>query len=80
MSDNDTALSPQSLVAMSGAYWRSCTLHAGVALDVFTPLAEARPRPRTWPDAWAAMRAPWPCSCTPSAPWGCSPGRARPSP
>jgi len=33
------ALSPQSLVAMSGAYWRSCALHAGVALDVFTPLA-----------------------------------------
>jgi len=26
---------------MSGCYWSACTLHAGVELDVFTPLAEA---------------------------------------
>lgn len=35
------ALSPGPLLAMSGAYWRACTLHAGVVLDVFTHLAEA---------------------------------------
>lgn len=29
------------LMEMSGCYWSACTLHAGVELDVFTPLAEA---------------------------------------
>jgi len=38
--DAAAALSPRSLVAMSGAYWSSCALHAGVALDVFSPLAD----------------------------------------
>lgn len=32
-------LSPGPLLALSGAYWKSCALHAAVALDVFTPLA-----------------------------------------
>jgi SAM-dependent methyltransferase len=39
-------LSPGPLLAMSGAYWRTCALHAGVLLDVFTPLAEAPATPR----------------------------------
>lgn len=30
--------SPGPLLAMSAAYWKSCALHAAVALDVFTPL------------------------------------------
>ncbi|MBA4356971.1 MAG: SAM-dependent methyltransferase [Desulfovibrio sp.] len=38
-------LSPGPLLAMSGAYWRSCALHAGVLLDVFTPLAETPATP-----------------------------------
>jgi len=35
------ANTPGPLLAMSDAYWKSCTLHAAVALDVFTPLAAA---------------------------------------
>ncbi len=35
------ALSPGPLLALSGSYWRACTLHAGVVLDVFTPLSQA---------------------------------------
>lgn len=31
-------LSPGPLLALSAAYWKSCALHAAVALDVFTPL------------------------------------------
>lgn len=38
--------SPGPLLAMSGAYWRACALHAGVVLDVFTPLAEAPATPQ----------------------------------
>ena len=29
------------ILQLSGSYWNSCTLHAGVKLDVFTKLAEA---------------------------------------
>ena len=29
------------LLQLSGSYWSTCTLHAGVKLDVFTPLADA---------------------------------------
>ena len=29
------------LMETTGCYWHACTLHAGVELDVFTPLAEA---------------------------------------
>ncbi len=31
---------PADLLKMSGDYWGACALHAGVKLDVFTPLAE----------------------------------------
>ncbi len=31
---------------MSGSYWSGCTLHAGVVLDVFTPLAEGPATPQ----------------------------------
>jgi len=31
--------SPPLLLELSGSYWSTCTLHAGVKLDVFTPLA-----------------------------------------
>jgi len=36
-------LSPGPILSLSGAYWGSCALHAGVTLDVFSPLA-AGPR------------------------------------
>lgn len=35
---SDAKPSPSPLLAMSAAYWKSCALHAAVALDVFTPL------------------------------------------
>ena len=31
---------PGELLALSGNYWQACALHTGVALDVFTPLAQ----------------------------------------
>lgn len=31
---------PADLLQMSGGYWSACALHAGVELDLFTPLAE----------------------------------------
>ena len=34
------AWTPARLLELSGSYWSTCTLHAGVKLDVFTPLAE----------------------------------------
>ena len=34
------AWNPQSLLAVSGSYWMTCTLHAGVKLDVFSSLAK----------------------------------------
>jgi hypothetical protein len=30
---------PAELLKLSGSYWSTCTLHAGVKLDLFTPLA-----------------------------------------
>jgi SAM-dependent methyltransferase len=33
---------PAELLQLSGGYWSACALHAGVKLDVFTPLAERR--------------------------------------
>lgn len=41
-----SGLSPGPLLALSGSYWRACALHAGVVLDVFTPLAEAPATPQ----------------------------------
>ena len=34
-------MTPAELLKLSGAYWSSCALHAGVKLDLFTQLAEA---------------------------------------
>ncbi|MDR3641624.1 MAG: methyltransferase [Humidesulfovibrio sp.] len=34
------SVSPAAILALSDAYWKSCALHAAVALDVFTPLHE----------------------------------------
>lgn len=34
--------SPAELLQLSGGYWSTCALHAGVKLDLFTPLAEAQ--------------------------------------
>jgi|GEM_PF-2993107 len=31
---------PGKIFEMSGAYWKSCALHAAVKLDVFTTLGE----------------------------------------
>ena len=37
MAQNDW--SPSALLQLSGGYWSTCALHAGVKLDLFTPLA-----------------------------------------
>lgn len=42
------------LLKLSGDYWSACALHAGVKLDVFTPLSE---RPRTAPEVAAIVHA-----------------------
>jgi len=40
----DTNWSVPELLKLSGSYWNTCTLHAGVKLNIFTPLAD---RPQT---------------------------------
>lgn len=35
-----TVWTPADLLQLSGGYWSACALHAGVQLDVFTPLSE----------------------------------------
>jgi SAM-dependent methyltransferase len=42
------------LLQLSGEYWSTCALHAGVKLAVFTPLAE---RPRTAPELAELLKA-----------------------
>lgn len=37
---SETELNPGKLLEMSGYYWKTCTLHAGVKLDVFTAIGE----------------------------------------
>ena len=32
----DEELNPDKILKLSGSYWETCTLHAGVKLDVFT--------------------------------------------
>jgi len=32
---------PADLLELSGSYWATCALHAGVKLELFTPLATA---------------------------------------
>jgi SAM-dependent methyltransferase len=36
----NTSWTPADLLQLSGGYWSACALHAGVKLDVFTPLAD----------------------------------------
>ncbi len=36
----EQAWNPESLLRMSGGYWQTCALHAGVKLEVFTRLGE----------------------------------------
>ena len=33
-------MNPGKLLEISGSYWRTCTLHAGVKLDVFTAMGD----------------------------------------
>ncbi len=40
MSLQEDSITPEFLLQISGAYWRTCTLHAGVALDVFTVMEQ----------------------------------------
>ncbi len=35
-------LNPGELLQTSGAYWKTCTLHAGVKLDLFTVLGNEK--------------------------------------
>ena len=38
---NETSWNPPELLKMSGSFWSASTLHAGVKLDLFTPLSDA---------------------------------------
>lgn len=38
---DDIVWSPPELLKLSGNYWSACALHAGVKLDLFTPLSQA---------------------------------------
>ncbi len=46
---------PADLLQMSGGYWSACALHAGVELDLFTPLAE---RPHAAPELAERLSCP----------------------
>ena len=35
-----TTWNPGTLLALSGYYWKTCALHAGVKLDVFTAIGQ----------------------------------------
>jgi predicted O-methyltransferase YrrM/predicted transcriptional regulator len=37
---NDLGLNPGQLLTISGNYWKACTLHAGVKLDLFTAIGD----------------------------------------
>lgn len=37
---SELSWNPPELLKMSGSYWGACALHAGVKLDLFTPLSE----------------------------------------
>ncbi|MGD9731913.1 MAG: methyltransferase [Desulfamplus sp.] len=37
------AIHPGRLLALSGSYWQTCTLHAGVKLDIFTTIGDDNP-------------------------------------
>ena len=39
---NEGEMNPGKLMGIAGAFWQSCTLHAGVKLDLFTILGEER--------------------------------------
>ncbi len=75
------------LLDISGAYWRSCTLHAGVALDVFTHIGRGAEDPASLAKAVGAdqraltllcnARACWP-SRGRATPWRQRPGRCCP--
>ncbi|MBW2594115.1 MAG: SAM-dependent methyltransferase, partial [Deltaproteobacteria bacterium] len=39
---NTENLNPGRLLQLSGSYWETCTLHAGVKLDLFTVLGEKK--------------------------------------
>ena len=40
MDNGTTGMTLPDLLQQSSSYWKSCTIHAGVKLDVFTPLAK----------------------------------------
>ncbi|SLM30264.1 SAM-dependent methyltransferase [Desulfamplus magnetovallimortis] len=48
-------LNPGKLLQLSGSYWNTCTLHAGVKLDVFTVIGEKKLSAH---DVAAQMKAP----------------------
>jgi len=41
---NTQEWNPGRLLETSGYYWKTCTLHAGVKLDVFTTIGDAHLR------------------------------------
>ena len=55
------AWTPAELLQLSGGYWSACALHAGVKLDVFTPLAERPLKPGNWPVSSRPISVVLPC-------------------
>ena len=45
MEHGTTRMTLPDLLQQSSSYWKSCTIHAGVKLDLFTPLAEGARTP-----------------------------------
>jgi hypothetical protein len=39
---NSQQVNPANLVEISGSYWKACTLHAAIKLDIFTALGRER--------------------------------------
>ncbi len=54
MADGPSSLTLPELLQLSSGYWKSCAIHAGVKLDVFSPLAE---RPLTATELATVLRA-----------------------
>ena len=53
------------LLQLSGGYWSTCALHAGVKLDIFSVLEARRGRLRRSHSFGTATRAVPPCCWTP---------------
>jgi len=56
---------PADLIQLSGSYWATCALHAGVKLELFTPLATASHSAKSWLPCARPTSGVWQCCWTP---------------